>query len=86
MLDRGGVQSDEDKGCRKLYRNGDPAMAMVREFEERVEELDYSSLVKEAARYVEKMGLQLELDYPNLTFIKHDSGKVTTAEKLMVEM
>ena len=86
MLDRGGVQSDEDKGCRKLYRNGDPAMAMVREFEERVEELDHSSLVKEAARYAEEMGLQLELDYPNLTFIKHDSGKVTTAEKLMVEM
>ena len=74
MLDRGGVQSDEDKGCRKLYRNGDPAMAMVREFEERVEELDHSSLVKEAARYAEEMGLQLELDYPNLTFIKHDGG------------
>ena len=35
------------------YRNGDPAMAMVREFEERVEELDHSSLVKEAARYAE---------------------------------
>ena len=68
------------------YRNGDPAMAMVREFEERVEELDHSSLVKEAARYAEEMGLQLELDYPNLTFIKHESGKVTTAEKLMVEM
>ena len=81
MLDRGGVQSDEDKGCRKLYRNGDPAMAMVREFEERVEELDQ---VKEAARYAEEMGL--ELDYPNLTFIKHHSGEVTTAEKLMVEM
>ena len=57
MLDRGGVQSHEDKGCRQLYRNGDPAMAMVREFEERVEELDHSSLVKEAARYAEEMGL-----------------------------
>ena len=56
-------------------------MAMVREFEERVEELDQ---VKEAARYAEEMGL--ELDYPNLTFIKHHSGEVTTAEKLMVEM
>ena len=85
-LDRGGVQSDEDNGCSKLYGNGDSAMAMVREFEERVEELDHSSLVKEAARYAEEMGLQLELDYPNLTFIKHDSGKVTTAEKLMVEI
>ena len=86
MLDRGGVQSDEDKGCRKLYRNGDPAMAMVREFEERVEELDHSSLVKEAARYAQEMGLPVGAGYPNLTFIKHDSGKVTTAEKRMVEM
>ena len=68
MLDRGGVQSDEDKGCRKLYRNGDPAMAMVREFEERVEELDHSSLVKEAARYAEEMALPVGagLPKPNL--------------------
>ena len=44
-------------------------MAMVREFEERVEELGHGSLVKEAARYAKEMGLQLELEYPNLTFI-----------------
>ena len=42
----------------KLYGNGDPAMAMVREFEERAEELGHSSLVKEAAKYTEEMGLQ----------------------------
>ena len=50
------------------YRNGDPAMAMVREFEERVEELDHSSLVKEAARYAEEMGLPVGagLPKPNL--------------------
>ena len=59
-------------------------MAMVREFEERVEELGHGSLVKEAARYAKEMGLQLELEYPNLTFIKHDSGEVTTVEKLIV--
>ena len=68
MLDPGVVQSDEDKGCRKLCRNGDPAMAMVREFEERVEELDHSSLVKEAARCAEEMGLPVGagLPKPNL--------------------
>ena len=43
----------------KLYRNGDPTMVMVREFEERAEELGHSSFVKEAARYAEEMGLQL---------------------------
>ena len=48
----------------KPYRNSDPAMAMVREFEERVEELGYSSLVKEAATYTEE-NLQLQLEYPN---------------------
>ena len=39
-----------------------------REFEERVEELDHSSLVKEAARYAEEMGLPVGagLPKPNL--------------------
>ena len=46
------------KAAVQLYRNGDPAMAMVRRFEERVEELGHSSLVKEAAKYTEEMGLQ----------------------------
>ena len=39
----------------KLYRNGDPAMAMVHEFEERAKTLRHSSLVKEAARYAAEM-------------------------------
>ena len=50
------------KAAVKLYRNGDPAMAMVREFDERAEELGHSSVVKEAARYAEEMGLQLQLE------------------------
>ena len=49
-------------------------MAMVREFEEKAEELGHCSLVKEPARYAEEMGLQLQ--YPNPTCIKHDSGEV----------
>ena len=74
------------KAAVKLYRNGDPAMAMVREFEERVEELGHSSLVNEAARYAEEMGLQLHLEYPNPTCIKRDSEEVITAEKLKAEL
>ena len=69
----------------KPYRNSDPAMAMVREFEERVEELGYSSLVKEAATYAEE-NLQLQLEYPNPIWIKHDSEEVITAEKLKAEL
>ena len=74
------------KAAVKLYGNGDPAMAMVREFEERAEELGHSSLVKEAARYEEEMGLQLQLESPNPTCIKHNSGEVITAEKLEPEL
>ena len=74
------------KAAVKLYRNGDPAMAMVREFEERAEKLSHSSLVKEAVRYEEEMGLQLQLEYPNPTCIKHDSEEVITAEKLKAEL
>ena len=64
----------------KLYRNGDLAMAMVREFEERAEKLGHSLLVKEAAKYVEEMGLHLQLEYQKPTSIRHHSGKVITAE------
>ena len=60
------------------------ATAMVHEFEERVETLGHSSLVKEAARYADKM---LQLEFPNPTCIKHDSGEVITAEnKLKAEL
>ena len=44
--------------------------------------LGHSSLVKEAARYAEEMGLQLQLEYPNPTYIKRDIREVITAEKL----
>ena len=74
------------KAAVKLYGNGDPALAMVCEFEERAEELGHSSLVKEAARYAEKMGLQMQLEYPNPTCIKHNSGEVIIAEKLKAEL
>ena len=74
------------KAAVKMYRNGDPAMAMVREFEERAEKLGQSSLGKEAARYAEEMGLQLQLEYPNPTCIKHDSEEVNSAGKLRAEL
>ena len=74
------------KAAVKLYRNGDPAMAMVREFDERAEELGHSSVVKEAARYAEEMGLQLQLEYPIPTSIKRDSREVITTGKLKAEL
>ena len=61
-------------------------MAMAGEFEERAEELSHSLLVKEAAKYAEERGPQLQLEYPNPTFIKHDSLELITAEKLIAEL
>ena len=74
------------KAAVKPYRNGDPAMAISREFEEKVEKLGHSSLVKEAATYAEERGLQLQLEYPNPTCIRRDSEEVITAEKLKAEL
>ena len=56
------------------------------DFKERAEELGHSSLVKQAAKYAEEMGLQLQLEYPNPTCIKHDSVEVITGEKLKAEL
>ena len=74
------------KAAVKLDGNGYLAMAMVREFKERAEVLGHSSLVKEAARYAEEMGLQLQLGYPNPTYIKRDIREVITAEKLKAKL
>ena len=51
-----------------------------------IQRVSHSSSVKEAAKYEEEMGLQLQLEYPNPTCIKHDSGEVITAEKLKAEL
>ena len=40
-------------------------MEMVREFEERAELLGHSSLVKDAAKFAEDLGVNLHLDHPD---------------------
>ena len=53
------------KAAVRLYENKDPAMEMVREFEERAELLGHSSLVKEAAKFSEDLGVNLRLNHPD---------------------
>ena len=53
------------KAVVRLYENKDPAMEMVREFEERAESLGHSSLVKDAAMFPEDLGVNLHLNHPN---------------------
>ena len=55
------------KAAMKLFSNSDPSMKMVREFEERSAVLGYQSLIIEALRYSEELGLTLRLAYPEPT-------------------
>ena len=48
----------------KLYGSEDLAMEMVREFEERAEDLGRRSMVKEASKCAEELGIELNLEQP----------------------
>ena len=52
------------KGAVRLYCNGDPAIQMVREFDEREEEMGRRSVVKEASGFAEELGVELHLEHP----------------------
>ncbi|XP_068704491.1 uncharacterized protein [Montipora foliosa] len=52
------------KAVVRLYRNEDPAMEVVRQFEERSEEKGRRSLVKDAKKYASEFGLKLSLVHP----------------------
>ena len=58
----------EDKATKvkdavRLYCNEDPAMKMVREFEERAEEMERRPMAEEAFRFAEELGLELDLQH-----------------------
>ena len=52
------------KSAVRLYCNEDPAIQMVREFEERAEEMGRRSMVKDAFRFAEELGIELNLEHP----------------------
>ena len=53
------------KPALRLYENKDQVMEMVREFEERAESLGHRSLVKDAAKFAEDLGVNLHLKHPD---------------------
>ena len=53
------------KAALRLYENKDQVMEMVREFEERAESLGHRSLVKDAAKIGEDLGVNLHLKHPD---------------------
>ena len=53
---------------------------MAREFEERSAVLGYQSLITEAVRYSEELGLTLRLAYPQATVCEVDGEEVTATK------
>ena len=73
------------KAAVKLYQSRDPAMKMVREFEEQAESKGYQSMTKEAGKYAEEYGLQLQLKHPNTVCVTEE-GEVVPGDKLKTRL
>ena len=52
------------KAAIKLCQNMDPSMRAVQQFEERAVEKGHTSLMKEAHKFAEELGMSLSLEYP----------------------
>ena len=65
----------------KLYGNEDPTLGLVRAFEEQVAVKGHRSLVKEAGKFAEELGVSLNLSYPNLK-LYDEEGKEVPKEKI----
>ena len=52
------------KSAVRLCCNEEPAIQMVREFEERAEEMGRRSMVKDAFRFAEELGIEPNLEHP----------------------
>ena len=74
------------KAAVKLYQNRDPAMKMVIEFEEQAESKGYQSMTKEAGKYAEEYGLQLQLNYPDPAVCVTEEGEVVPGDKLKTRL
>ena len=58
---------------------------MVREFEEQAESKGYQSMTKEAAKYAEEYGLQLQLKHPDPVCVTEE-GEVVPGDKLKTRL
>ena len=64
------------KAAMKLYHNLDPSMEAVRLFEEKSVRGGRHSVIKDASRYAEELGLNLRLEHPELMCVTDDSKEV----------
>ena len=63
------------------YQNRDPAIKMVRHFEECAESVGHQVLTTEAAVYAKEYGLQLQLAYPDPVCVTEE-GEVIPGKKI----
>ena len=64
------------KAVIKLYRNTDPTIQLVRDFEERAVDQGHQSLVKEATKYANEVGISVHLSHPHPTSSNNMAGEV----------
>ena len=69
------------KAAMKLYYNPDPSMEAVRLFEEKSVRGGRHSVIKNARRYAEELGLHLKLEYPEPMCVT-DDGKEVNGKKV----
>ena len=69
------------KSAVKLYGTEDPTMGLVCAFEEQAVVRGHRSLVKEAGKFAEELGISLNLSYPNPK-LYDEEGKEMPKEKM----
>ena len=76
-----GLQSVEEvykatkvKAALKLYSNEDPTMNAVRQFEEHSTITGHQSLLKDAIKYADELGIAFKPTYPNPTGLNKDDA------------
>ena len=69
------------KAAMELYCNPDPSMEAVRMFEEKSVRGGRHSVIKDASRYTEELGLHLKLEYPEPMCV-NDDGKELKGKKV----
>ena len=68
------------KAAVKLYSNEDPTMETVRCFEENSSRNGHYSLINDAIKYAEELGITLDLSYPNPSCYGDDGKEIPQAQ------
>ena len=75
-------KQEKIKAVVRLYTNEDPAMGVVRRFEEKGEKTGRRSLVKDAKKYALELGFGLHLEYPQPIMTDIENSKEVPTKKI----